>query len=185
MLATGTFRYQESLDRAKAMGIERVIQARADDKKPRDVSNRQREQRRRTLLRELCDAQLASYRLERILQGNDLTDIGYLAQGLICARSVCRVVIREGQTLAGYGTGFMVAPGVMLTNEHVLSSPDDVRDSVVEFRYERDFRGNNLHPVEFALSVDVEPIIFEGLDMALVAVRPRATDGRTPLDSFG
>jgi hypothetical protein len=46
------------------------------------------------------------------LQGNELTDISYLAQGVLCARSVCRVVIRSNRGLLGYATGLLIAPGV-------------------------------------------------------------------------
>ena len=123
-------------------------------------------------------------RLERILQGNDLTDISYLAQGMLCARAVCRIEIRNERGKLGYGTGFLVAPGVLMTNHHVLPTPHLVRHSRAQLRYERDLYGVEVPPVEFALRVIPEPILFRELDVALVAVEPRSTDGEL-LDQYG
>ena len=99
------------------------------------------ENRQRTLLQQNDDPAIAQVRLERILQGNELTDINYLAQGLSCARSVCRIVLRSQKRLIGYGTGFLVAPGVLLTNHHVLSSVELVSEAIAQFRYERTISG--------------------------------------------
>jgi endonuclease G len=123
-------------------------------------------------------------RMERILQGNELTDITYLAKGVLCARSVCRIVIRRNDRLLGYGTGFLIAPGALLTNHHVFPTVDDVRDSIAQFRYERDMGGGELTPAEFGLRVAPEPILFKDLDMALVAVEARSSGGEA-LDQYG
>ena len=178
-----TRRFQESLDRAKPLKLEASIR-KLEDESLRVASPRAIEQRGATLLRQVGDAETANVRLERILQGNELTDINYLAQGTACARSVCRVAIRRNGRLMGYGTGFLVAPGIMLTNHHVLPSVDDVRESVAEFRYERDIRGTDLESVTFALGTIPAPIIFEDLDFTLVAVEQRSANGE-PLDQFG
>jgi V8-like Glu-specific endopeptidase len=47
----------------------------------------------------------------------DLHDIGFLKQAIERAASVCRVEIPEGKP---EGTGFLVAPTLLLTNYHVL-----------------------------------------------------------------
>src|SRR5215213_1543390 len=113
-------RFQESLERAKALQLESVIHKLATREDEREASRRQIEQRRATLQRQIQDPAAAMTRLERILQGNDLTDISYLAQGMLCARAVCRIEIRNERGKLGYGTGFLVAPGVLMTNHHVL-----------------------------------------------------------------
>jgi endonuclease G, mitochondrial len=138
------------------------------------------ENRQRTLLQQNDDPAIAQLRLERILQGNELTDINYLAQGLSCARSVCRIVLRKQKRLIGYGTGFLVAPGVLLTNHHVLSSTELVSEAIAQFRYERTICGTEATPVEFSLETTPSPILNKELDFALVSI-----GGPTPLDPFG
>jgi endonuclease G, mitochondrial len=140
------------------------------------------ENRQRSLLQQNDDPALAQMRLERILQGNELTDINYLAQGLSCARSVCRIVLRKQGRLLGYGTGFLVAPGVLITNHHVLSTVDLVNEAVAQFRYERTISGAEATPVEFTLETSPGPILNKELDFAIVSVG-KSTAGT--LDQFG
>lgn len=71
---------------------------------------RQTENRRRLLAKQTTDSALADIQLERILAGNDLTDINYLAIGLQRARSVGRILLREHGRPAGFATGFLIAP---------------------------------------------------------------------------
>jgi len=53
----------------------------------------------------------------------DLLDVGFLRRALEATPSVCRI---ENSNADGLGTGFMVAPGLVLTNYHVplLLGPD-------------------------------------------------------------
>lgn len=182
MLATTHI--QETANRAKAQHLETVISNLSNSDEQRQATQRQIEQRRATLLRQIDDPLVARVRLERIMQGNELTDIGYLTQGVLASRSVCRIVIRSNQRLLGYGTGFLVAPGVLLTNHHVFSNVELVRDSIAQFRYERDLQGGELAPSEFGLRIVPEPILFKELDFALVAVESRSFDGEA-LDQYG
>lgn len=140
------------------------------------------ENRQRSLLQQNDDPALAQLRLERILQGNELTDINYLAQGLSCARSVCRIVLRKQGRLLGYGTGFLIAPGVLITNHHVLSTVDLVNEAVAQFRYERTISGAEAAPVEFTLEANPGPILNKELDFAIVSVG-KSTTGKP--DQFG
>lgn len=142
-----------------------------------------KENRERALLQQSNDPAIAQLRLERILQGNELTDINYLAQGLSCARSVCRIVLRSQGRLLGYGTGFLVAPGVLLTNHHVISSIELVNEAVAQFRYERTLTGAEAVPVEFALEAAPSPILNRELDFALVSVADRSS--ASGLNEFG
>jgi endonuclease G len=183
-MLTNVPRFQESLERAKALQLEGIIKKLSNEEDERQATRRQIEQRRATLLRQINDPLAAQTRLERILQGNEMSDISYLAQGVLCARSVCRVVIRSNRRLLGYGTGFLIAPGVMMTNHHVLPTVGVVRDSIIQLRYERDIHGGEVPPVEFALRTTPEPIIYKDLDMAIAAVEPRSVDGEA-LDQYG
>ena len=107
-----------------------------------------------------------------------------LLRGLVVARSVGRVVIRQRGRVAGYGTGFLVAPGVLMTNEHVLTTEGEVSESWVEFDYERDLDGNERRPKRFALLSQPAPIIVNELDFTLCAVSAVAETGQRLSDFF-
>lgn len=180
----GFDRFEQSRRRASRSGLEGLIQKLSKGEARKGATAAAIEGRRRSLLDQYGDAEAANRRLERILKGNDLIDASYLMRGVNAARSVCRVVIKSQGQLLGYGTGFLVAPGVILTNEHVLSSEAEVASSVVQFDYERDMRGGDKRPVEFALRAAPAPIIEKELDFTLAAVSPLSPGGRR-LEEFG
>ena len=123
--------------------------------------------------------------LERIIGKSDLLDVNYLDLGRLASKSVCRIQVRDsvGRTL-GHGTGFMVSPDLLLTNNHVLDSAEQSKKSLAEFNFEDDYnfvpkpvKIFPLDPTTFFYT-DVE------LDFTLVYVRPKSTDG-TSLEEFG
>lgn len=123
--------------------------------------------------------------LERVLGISDLCSINFLARGLEAARSVARLRVREPGGLGEwYGTGFLVAPGLLLTNHHVLSSADRAALAIAEFNYEHDLHG--VESQRRAYNLMPSRIFFAdaGCDYALVAVAPRSFDGM-PLAEFG
>jgi endonuclease G, mitochondrial len=71
-----------------------------------------------------------------------------------------------------------------MTNQHVFETADMVPESVVQFQYERNARGEELDPVEFGLRIDPPPLIDKALDFAIVAVEP-ASPARRSLQEFG
>jgi endonuclease G len=164
--------------------LEQTIKRLRTDDVPRQASPKQVLRRQLALATVSEDTDAADRRVERILAGNDLTDIGYLALGLQRAKSVGRIVIRVDERTIGYGSGFLVAAGILLTNWHVLKSESLVRGSAVQFRYERDHLGRELQYSEFRLRLDPPPIIHRELDIALVAVEPESIAGES-LDLFG
>jgi len=116
-------------------------------------------------------AEASNLLLERILASNDLLNANFLSLAVRAARSVGRIRIRSSNGRAlGYGTGFMVSPRLMLTNNHVLGSAQTARSSVVDFAYEDDVDGQPMVPRTFAL----EPADFfltdAKLDYSLVSV---------------
>lgn len=80
-----------------------------------------------------------SIAMERILGKNDLFPISYLQIGLNNSKSVCRISIRDSRgVVVGYGTGFLVAPNIILTNNHVINSYEVASNSIAEFNYQDD-----------------------------------------------
>jgi endonuclease G, mitochondrial len=177
-MRTGTDRFKASLARAKAAHLDTLLKDVHVDE-AREASAQQVEARRLAIQRDVADPLAARVRLERILKGNDLSDISYLEQGLAAGRPVCRIVLRRNGSLVGYGTGFLVAPGVLMTNQHVFEDASAVRESIAQFRYERDVHGLDVASVDFGLRLDPAPIISRELDFALVQVEPRSLRGET------
>ncbi|MEW6371153.1 MAG: DNA/RNA non-specific endonuclease [Pseudomonadota bacterium] len=123
--------------------------------------------------------------LERLIGASDLLPLAYLEAGLICARPVCRVEVhdRRGRVL-GYGTGFMVAPELMLTNNHVLHDAQTALYSLAQFDYENDLRMQPRPTRNFRLEPERLFITDETLDFSLVAVAPVAAEG-VRLEQYG
>ncbi|SEH00878.1 endonuclease G [Nonomuraea solani] len=120
--------------------------------------------------------------LERIIQTNDLLPVGYLEGGAAAARAVGRVVVRDRRgRLAGYGTGSLVSPDLLLTNHHVLGSAGTAGGSSVEFDYQDGIDGGPLPLRGFGLDPGRFFFADPELDFALVAVK--ATPGE--LAPFG
>jgi len=148
-------------------------------------------QKRKDIYRELVSSthnpQIAADMLERILAGNDLTGVNYLGIGTRAATSVCRVNLRStGGQVIGYGTGFLVAPGVVMTNNHVLESDLDAGNAILEFNYELDLDGRDRQTVCFALNPASGQFITDKmLDFSLAAVAPRSIDNAHGIDEFG
>jgi len=125
--------------------------------------------------------------LERILGRNMLLGIQYLDSGRLAARTVARVLIGDGSGgTAGFGTGSLVAPGLFLTNNHVLGSIDEASNSLLQFDYQSSPDGRMLASATFAVDPDAFFVTspLDQLDFTLVGVKPRSDDGRL-LTDFG
>lgn len=68
---------------------------------------------------------------ERIIGTDDILRVAFLGRGLLAARSVGRILILGGAETA---TGFLVAPHILMTNNHVL--PDELRAAVSKVEFE-------------------------------------------------
>lgn len=119
--------------------------------------------------------------LERLMGLNDLIDVGFLEAGYLAARSVGRVFVRGHG--AHYGTGFLVSPSLLLTNNHVLASRQEAERGVIEFNYQAGIGGRTLLPAAFALEPGRFFVTDPDLDFTLVAVADRSQGG-DGLDGF-
>jgi endonuclease G len=120
---------------------------------------------------------------ERILGKSDLLSINWLERGRRSAEAVCRIKLpMEGGH--AYGTGLLVGPRLLLTNNHVLANPREAAQAEAEFGYDHDLDGVVRQPVQF--NFDPDEIFFTSaeLDVTLVAVAPIAENG-TPLERYG
>ena len=120
--------------------------------------------------------------LERIINSNDFLDVRFLEGGAAAARAVGRVWIQdENQNPLGYGSGWLVTPRLLLTNHHVLPTPEIADASRIEFNFQIGLDGQPLHAVTFDLDPEEFWIAEEAADFALVAVH----DPAHALEGFG
>ena len=153
---------------------------------PIPMTVEQKRVRMRQLLTQTDDALSARVGLERIINGNELDSINYLAKGMVASRSVCRIQLRDARAnLVGYASGFLIGPGLMMTNNHVFGRPADALNSVADFDYELDVAGMEREPVRFGF----EPAKFFytnlKLDYSVVAVAPVSLAGGRKLIDWG
>lgn len=117
----------------------------------------------------------------RVLADNDLLSIRFLKQALRVAKAVARIHILSAEGIPqGYGTGFLVSPRLLLTNNHVLDNADNAVSSLAEFNYELGENGQAEPSVKLALDPNSFFLTDEALDYTLVALRPDPA-----LDAYG
>lgn len=122
--------------------------------------------------------------LEKIIATNDLLDVRFLDEGASAARSVGRL----RRPVAGgtkVGTGFLVAPRVLMTNHHVIESPEEALETSWDLDFFVREDGFTTGPTQtFRLLPDLLFLADEALDFALVAVEDVNADGHR-LDGRG
>ena len=82
---------------------------------------------------------------ERIIGENTLRHLAYLQQGLRAADAVVRIEVHA----IGSGTGFLIAPDLMLTNNHVIADQAQAAAAQVTFFYQFTLEG----PVQEGMAV--------------------------------
>lgn len=125
---------------------------------------------------------------ERIIGRNDMLRINYLERGLLAARAVARIRVADAfGNGGGWGTGFMVSPRLMLTNNHVIGSKDEARRSIAGFGYESDITGMLRQGKQFRFAPDLAFVTSpkQDLDFTLVAVEEVSEDGAGKLSDYG
>ncbi|WP_395945703.1 DNA/RNA non-specific endonuclease [Brevundimonas sp.] len=120
---------------------------------------------------------------ERLIGKSDLMSINFLDRGRRAAEAVCRVKLPMDGGHA-YGTGFLVGPRLLLTNNHVLASSDEAAQAEAEFGYDHDLDGVVRAPVQFNFAPDQLFFTSVELDVTLIAVTPLSEEG-VPLERYG
>lgn len=122
--------------------------------------------------------------LETIIHSADnFLDIELLTGALYSAYAVGRIELPERTPL---GTGFLIGPDLVLTNQHVLKAQDYLEDAVMRFGYQKDPAG--VTPDGRVLRFDIgfyhaSPAV--ELDYALVRLREAPLAGMVPDSALG
>ena len=123
---------------------------------------------------------------EAIRGTNDLLDVNFLDRCTLVCKAIGRVDARlsaDGRRIRA--TGFLIAPGLLMTNHHVLPDADTAASGSVEFGYRYDVAGELGQTTRFEFVPNEFYVADEPLDYAVVAVKPTSTSGRGSIADFG
>lgn len=129
--------------------------------------------------------EIDNFLFERVIgETRDFLSVEFLEKGIQANRCVGRIVTRLSGGRMSFGTGFLVSPRLLMTNWHVLRTPEDATSSSVEFDYQLDRFGNPLPVKRFKLDPAAFFLNHQTLDFALVAVEEKSPQGMA-LGDFG
>lgn len=102
-------------------------------------------------------------------------------------RPVARIVELAGRSRIGDGfaTGFVVPPGLLVTNWHVFDSPEDASSCGAQFGYENDDSGMPAQSVVFEIDPKAFFLSDKAHDVAIVGLSDRPVIGSGLLSNFG
>jgi endonuclease G len=113
----------------------------------------------------------------------DFVPIAYLDIARVAACSVGRIIFRAG---AANGTGVLISDQLVLTNNHVIGSPDEARGQSLQLNYERDMLERPVPVTEYDFDPDRLFITSDerDLDYTIVALGERI-GGTSAIADFG
>jgi V8-like Glu-specific endopeptidase len=111
---------------------------------------------------------------ERIVGVNNQLPVAFLEEGTVVAKAVARVQLKESHSGlpagSGWGTGSLISPSLLLTNNHVIPTVAFARKVRAEFNYQFDAAGNAMTSDAFDLRPDAFFHTNAGLDYTVVRV---------------
>ena len=109
--------------------------------------------------------------VERIIDKNELMSAGFLIQGARRCRSVGRIVVRSSSnSVLAHGTGFLISPRLLITNNHVIAESAEASHSTVQFDFVEVEPGKSLRVSEFRLLPSTFFATDVNLDYTIVAI---------------
>lgn len=122
----------------------------------------------------------------RVGETFDWNQIAPTPEARRAGQPVARIVGLDGARIVdGYATGFLVEPGLFVTNWHVFDSPEDTNSFGAQFNYELDAAGNSQPTVVFEFDAARFFYSNRDLDIAIVALADRQIIGAGTLSEFG
>ena len=160
-LCPGEEQYLGDQSRLEPAEFRRLVERRARRLLRRTERRSEAEEKRRSLEKEI------DIHFEKIHKGADFLPVDFLDRGAARARAVCRI-----STRTSLGTGFLIAPGVLMTNNHVIGSVQEGAGSFAEFDFEA-----GKQPLVVAIRPEGLFITDRDLDFTIVACDSDALGG--------
>jgi endonuclease G, mitochondrial len=124
--------------------------------------------------------------LERIQGNNNLVSVSFLLRGYEVAQAIGLIYNIEKPTdSAAVGTGFLVAPGLMITNHHVIEDQKQALSYGLRMNYQRDLDGRIEDAYDFVFRPDLFFATDPALDFTIVAVESTDVSDTIDLSDFG
>ncbi|WP_414622785.1 trypsin-like peptidase domain-containing protein [Calothrix sp. CCY 0018] len=111
---------------------------------------------------------------EKIIGENTLRDIYILNLALEASKAVVRI-----RTSEGLGTGFMVAPDLLMTNNHVIKTQEIAEKSDFSFNYQLDINGKECPTQTIGALADGVFYTNEELDFTVVTLKDTPNFGNS------
>ena len=108
--------------------------------------------------------------LEKINLTSDFLPAKFLRDGAFRAEAVCQILVSTGLGTAS-GTGFLIAPGIIMTNNHVIASTDEARSATAQFGFEE---GST--PITVSIQPDLIFVTDVELDFTIVGCAGQGID---------
>ena len=97
-----------------------------------------------------------------------------------------RIVYPNRNHIKGIGTGFLVAPNMLMTNNHVIEDKYIAESYMVEFEFEKNDKGVIGETALFQFEPSTFFITNEDLDYTIIAVEPIAQNNpKKKLEDYG
>jgi endonuclease G, mitochondrial len=115
---------------------------------------------------------------ERIIGSSDLLDVNYLELAIAVSRAVARIQIGNA-----FGTGFLIGPGLLMTNHHVIQDVEVARRAVAQFDYQDNANHEMLPRHDYRFDANAFFVSSAELDFSVVGVSPQSDKSR-PLTAY-
>lgn len=125
---------------------------------------------------------------ERILRNRDQSSlIAPTDSAKKAGIAVARIFdLQDTNEPKGFGTGFLIAPNIMITNWHVFETAGDASGCAANFLYEQSNQDGSIqNGVSYRLRPDVFFYSFKALDVALLYVEENPIEGQRVLTTLG
>jgi endonuclease G len=116
--------------------------------------------------------------VKAILGPPNFKAVWWLESALAASRSVARVKLS-----AGSATGFLIAPDILMTNNHVFENEQDARFAAIQFNYRQLADGDLAPRDEWECDPDAMFRTNPDLDYSIVRMKPK--DGKHAGDKWG
>jgi endonuclease G, mitochondrial len=132
-------------------------------------------------------ADVAELAKERIIGGQDESkEVAPNAKAKKWGRSVARLIdLGQKKEPKGFGTSFLIAPNILMTNNHVFQTRQEAQGCAANFIYERNEETNKIdNGIVFRLKPEMFFYTFKDLDFSLVYVEGDAIESDIRLTTF-
>lgn len=115
---------------------------------------------------------------------NQIMDLSYLHRAIHVAKTVCRIVQGPLDQPTPIGTGFLVGPGLIMTNNHVLQDILSAKNHTAQFDFEYLSNGQFRTSSFFQINPEKFFITDDNLDYSVVALDEFSLNGQSKISDY-